>query len=352
MKSLEGKDVKGEEGVEKEGEELEGDAFLKQRVEDAFLSLQNRICEEAESADGSGKTFIVDKWLRGENGSQGYGITRVLEGGGLLEKAAANISIIRGTLSADRAKAMSARGRDTQAGAEYFAAALSLVFHPLSPLVPTFRSDVRFFQVDGSAGWFGGGADLTPCYLFEEDAREFHAFYKAICDKYDPSIYARFKTNCDDYFYLPTRREHRGTGGIFFDDLGFFSSSSETAPGVPSAEASGGEPPEEAMERVFSFVRDVGEGFMPSFLPIAARRRGVEYGEEERNWQLLRRGRYLEFNLLHDRGVKFGLVGGRMESIMVSAPPLVAWKYNVVPEEGSREAELLQVLKEPRNWVK
>jgi len=200
-------------------------------------------------------------------------------------------------------------------------------------------------QVEGSRGWFGGGADLTPSYLFEQDARDFHTFYKTICDKYSNTLYEESKAACDKYFYIPARKEHRGTGGIFFDDLESF----QINKGDQTENM--GDPEEADTDAVFSFVRDVAEGFMPSYLPIANLRRTLAYGEAERQWQLLRRGRYLEFNLLYDRGVRFGLDGGRIESIMVSAPPLVAWKYNVVPEQGSREAELLKVLQKPQSWT-
>ncbi|XP_024397147.1 uncharacterized protein [Physcomitrium patens] len=319
-------------------------AFTQEEFEAFLVNLQSSICDEAATADGSGKMFGFDKWQRGADPSNGYGITRVLEGGDLLEKAAANVSIVRGSLSEARAKAMSARGRGVEAGASYFAGALSLVFHPRNPYVPTFRSDIRYFVVEGSQGWFGGGADLTPCYLFEEDARSFHAFYKSICDKYSPSLYEESKAACDAYFYIPARKEHRGTGGIFFDDLETFQKDSDQT-------ANGGASEEPDTDAVFAFVRDVAQGFMPSYLPLANRRRTIAHGEAERQWQLLRRGRYLEFNLLYDRGVKFGLDGGRIESIMVSAPPLVAWKYDVAPEPGSREAELVKILQNPRSWT-
>eukprot|EP00246_Nothoceros_aenigmaticus_P009046 TRINITY_DN24331_c0_g1_i1.p1 TRINITY_DN24331_c0_g1~~TRINITY_DN24331_c0_g1_i1.p1 ORF type:complete len:243 (+),score=34.38 TRINITY_DN24331_c0_g1_i1:345-1073(+) len=237
---------------------------------------------------------------------------------------------------------MSARGRPTNAGSPYFAGAISLVFHPLNPYVPTFRSDVRYFQIEEQVGWFGGGADLTPCYLIEEDARNFHTFYKQICDKYDPRLYDRCKAACDSYFFLPARKEHRGIGGIFFDDLQMLERHIN-----PSGKACS----QEDLEQVYSFVQEVAIGFMPSFLPTAQKRNAIAHGERERTWQLLRRGRYLEFNLLYDRGVKFGLDGGRIESIMVSAPPLVAWKYNFQPEPASPEALLLEVLRVPRPWT-
>mmetsp|Transcript_35986 Transcript_35986/g.113844 ORF Transcript_35986/g.113844 Transcript_35986/m.113844 type:complete len:292 (-) Transcript_35986:908-1783(-) len=290
--------------------------------------------------EGIGRDFEVDRWERGVDGSGGYGITRVLQSAdvvglpqkdALFEKAAANVSVVRGTLTPERAKAMSSRGRgnvDIEGGQEYSAAAMSLVFHPASPRVPTLRADVRLFEVGGSV-WYGGGCDLTPAYLEEEDAREFHGFWKGVCDKYDPALYPRYKAWCDDYFYIPARGEHRGVGGVFFDDLA----------------------PEDVGFDAGAFVRDVGDGILPSWEKIVARRRGEDYGEAERRWQCLRRGRYLEFNLLYDRGVRFGLDGGRVESIMVSAPPLIAWQYDAVPDEGTPEARTLEVLKSPREWV-
>ncbi|KAL2631267.1 hypothetical protein R1flu_015953 [Riccia fluitans] len=323
---------------EKLEEEDQQQAFSKEGFESFLLTMQESICIMAAEADGSGKTFCEDRWQRSEDPRSGYGITRVLEDGELLEKAAANVSIVRGQLSEARAKAMSGRGRPVESGANYFAGALSLVFHTRHPFVPTFRSDIRYFEVEGGGGWFGGGADLTPSYLFEDDANFFHSYYKDVCDRYDPTLYEQSKAACDAYFYIPSRKEHRGIGGIFFDDLENFQQQEDS--GLQGSRST-----------VFSFVKDVAEGFMPSFLPIAERRRFMSYGKREREWQLLRRGRYLEFNLLYDRGVKFGLDGGRFESIMVSAPPLIAWKYNVTPELSTPEANMLDVLKTPRQWI-
>jgi coproporphyrinogen III oxidase len=307
-------------------------ASSKTVVPDTFehyiLELQKKIIADAEALDGSGQRFIHDRW---ERPSGGYGITSVLEGGTILEKAAANISIISGVLTPERAKMMSSRGRhcvDPAGGQPYSAAAMSLVFHSAHPCIPTLRADVRLFEVEGRQ-WYGGGCDLTPFYLNETDAREFHQYWKSVCDKYDHKLYPQFKEWCDRYFYIPARKEHRGVGGLFFDDL-------DAATEKYDLEA---------------FVRDVGDGIIPSWAPIVERNRGLPFTPAQRDWQLLRRGRYLEFNLLYDRGVKFGLDGGRIESIMVSAPPLIAWKYNVQPEPGSEEEKLIKVLAEPREWV-
>lgn len=322
--------------------------FSQLNFEKFLLSTQQSICEQLAAEDGSGKQFCCDKWQRGEDPSMGYGITRVLENGSLMEKAAANVSIIHGRLSETRAKAMSARGRNVEVGSEYFAGALSTVFHPCNPYVPTFRSDVRYFEV-GNFGWFGGGADLTPNYLDVDDAQHFHGFLKQLCDQFDPNFYQNSKVACDSYFYIPARKEHRGIGGIFFDDLELFNVGVGDLLSEENTEASKKVKSDRA--QAFEFVSKLAEGFLPSYLPIVKRKRNLPYGERERQWQLLRRGRYLEFNLLYDRGVKFGLDGGRIESIMVSAPPLIAWKYNVTPETGSPEAQMMEVLRSPRMWV-
>lgn len=292
-----------------------------------LLKTQQNIIQEAESLESSGQTFLIDKWATAPSRS---GITAVMQDGCLLEKGAVNVSFVQGKLTPERAMAMSSRGRGIHraGGQSYSAAALSLVFHPANPFVPTLRADVRLFQVEGQA-WYGGGCDLTPAYLFEEDARQFHSFWKATCDKHHTDLYPKCKAWCDDYFYIPARQEHRGIGGLFFDDL----------------EA------KDAPFDVSQFVKDVAEGILSSWRDIARKRQAMPFSDEQRQWQLLRRGRYLEFNLLYDRGVKFGLSGGRLESIMVSAPPLIAWRYNVVPQAESAEAKLIAVLQKPVDWA-
>jgi len=311
--------------------------------EDFLLDKQKELCDALERVDGSGKTFCEDKWERGTK-ADGYGITRVLEGGDVFEKAAANVSIIRGKLTPERAAAMSSRGReeiDPKGGQEYEACALSLVFHPRSPMVPTFRADVRRFRVGGKA-WYGGGADLTPYYLFDDDAKEFHEKYKAACDTYDANanggeVYAACKKWCDDYFYIPARKEHRGVGGVFFDDL----------ENDKMCDALGGARVRDAE----NFTRAIADEWLDSYLPIVDRRRESPYGGDQERWHHQRRGRYIEFNLLYDRGVRFGLDGGRIEAIMVSAPPRVRWDYDVHPESGSEEHRLVEVLRSPRAWA-
>lgn len=299
------------------------------KFDEHLEELQKNMIATCESLDESGKQFRVDEWQR-ERG-EGFGRTCVIEGGELFEKAAINVSIIKDVLSEERAKAMSERGRSSikaQGGQKYEAEALSLVFHPQNPMVPTLRADVRRFKV-GESVWYGGGCDITPVYLYDEDAKQFHAYWKNLCDRYSNDIYAEFKAWCDRYFYIPARKEHRGVGGLFFDDL----------------------EKEECPYDVEEFVLDFSSGILQSWIPFAEVRNRQSYTAEEKEWQLLRRGRYIEFNLLYDRGIKFGLNGGRMESIMVSAPPNVKWKYNIIPEKGSEEERLIEVLKNPCEWV-
>eukprot|EP01023_Acetabularia_acetabulum_P026803 TRINITY_DN25401_c0_g1_i1.p1 TRINITY_DN25401_c0_g1~~TRINITY_DN25401_c0_g1_i1.p1 ORF type:complete len:338 (+),score=51.67 TRINITY_DN25401_c0_g1_i1:185-1198(+) len=306
-----------------------GSQQVGEQLEQFVCEQQKQFICEIEKLDGSGKKFVVDKWGRGEQ-NQGYGITAVLENGQIFEKGAVNVSVIKGKLSSERAWTMSERGRniDPEGGQEYSAVALSTIFHMAHPMIPTLRADIRMFQVENEV-WFGGGADLTPYYLYEEDVVEFHSFWKELCSKYDLALYPEYKAWCDRYFYLPAREEHRGVGGIFFDDLEYKSHNFDE----------------------FEFVKDVGQSLLLSWLPIIDRRRNESFSQQNKDWQVLRRGRYLEFNLLYDRGVKFGLKGGRMESIMVSAPPMIAFKYNVVPQPGSQEEKLVEILRQPRDWV-
>ncbi|EWM26442.1 coproporphyrinogen iii oxidase [Nannochloropsis gaditana] len=310
-----------------------------------ITAIQREIIQTIETEDGTDVKFLCDEWER--DGGRSHGATCVLEGGAFIEKGAVSISIIQGKLSAERAASMSARGRDlgdcSQGDVPYAAAALSLVLHSANPHLPTFRSDVRYFECQGK-GWFGGGADLTPYYLHDGDIVAFHALYRGLCDAFDEkkALFPKYKKWCDSYFFLPGRQEHRGTGGIFFDDLEALEGGGEEA---------GEEAGEEGVERARMFTEAVARSFMPSYLPLVRRRRDQLFDERQKQWMLLRRGRYLEFNLLYDRGVKFGLAGGRFESVMVSAPPMAAWKYNHTPEEGSEEARLLAILKTPRDWV-
>jgi coproporphyrinogen III oxidase len=279
--------------------------------------LQDRIVAALEEADGGGR-FARDAWERPGGGG---GVTRVLEGGARIEKAGVNVSRVHGAVPPRLAARLPGDG-DT-----FAAVGLSIVIHPLSPLVPTTHANVRLLS-RGSRAWFGGGADLTPYYLFEEDAASFHRELRDACERHLPGSYPGMKQACDRYFYLPHRGEHRGVGGIFFEDLG----------GDPWSE--------------LAFVEDVARSFPRAWLPVLERRADLPYGPREREWQEIRRGRYVEFNLLHDRGTVFGLeTGGRTESILMSLPPRVQWRYDHHPEPGSEEDRLLQVIRSPRDWA-
>lgn len=292
-----------------------------------FSSLQSEICHALEQMDG-GATFSCDVWKRTDKaiGDGGGGDTRVLRSGAVFESAGVNFSEVHGQLPAD----MSEKLTGDPSEQPFFACGVSLVLHPRSPNVPTTHANFRYLEV-GTLSWFGGGMDLTPYYLVAEDAEHFHRTLKATCDEHDAHYYPQYKKWCDEYFYLPHRGETRGVGGLFFDYLG------KGKPGELNAAA--------------DFVFAVGKSFLPAYLPIVERRRSEPYGEKERRFQLVRRGRYVEFNLIYDRGTLFGLrTNGRAESILMSLPPLVAWEYDAQWPAGSKEAELISILKSPREW--
>ena len=297
-----------------------------QAVETYLRSLQDTITSTLEKLDGKAR-FALDSWTRAEGGG---GESRVLKGGALFEQAGVNFSDVRGSKLPPSASAH----RPELAGRAWRALGVSLVLHPVNPYVPTSHMNVRFFAAmkDGEAPvwWFGGGFDLTPYYGFEEDVRHWHATAKAACDSsFGAEAYARYKQWCDEYFFLKHRNEARGIGGLFFDDLNA-----------------------EGFERSFAFMQSVGDHFLPAYVPIVEKRRGMKYGERERQFQLYRRGRYVEFNLVYDRGTLFGLQsGGRTESILMSLPPLVRWEYDWKPEPGSKEAELYEKFLKPRDWL-
>jgi len=286
-----------------------------------FQQLQTDICRALADVDGT-KEFGADAWQRPGGGG---GVARVLEGGAVFEKAGVNWSSVDGELPAELADQVPGGGGRLRAGG------VSLVLHPLSPMVPTTHANFRCLQ-KGDAIWFGGGADLTPYYLFEDDARHFHRTLADACDRHAPvGDYDRFKAWCDEYFYLPHRSETRGVGGVFFDYLG--------AKDTHDPEA------------IFAFVQDLGRQFVAAYAPIVERRQPLPYGETERTWQLRRRGRYVEFNLIYDRGTFFGpKTTGRIESILMSLPPNVRWDYDVMPQPGSPEAALLSHLR-PTDWL-
>ena len=287
-----------------------------------FHELQASICDALAELDGAA-TFGADAWQRPGGGG---GVARVLENGALFEKAGVNWSHVEGELPAELAASMPGTGR------AFRASGVSLVLHPRSPMVPTTHANFRCLA-KGDAVWFGGGADLTPYYFFREDAVHFHRTFADACDRHQPvGDYDRFKTWCDEYFVLPHRGgETRGIGGIFFDYLG----------------SKGEHPP----ERIFELVCELGRSLLPAYTPIAERRQAMPYGDTQRAWQLRRRGRYVEFNLLYDRGTIFGLkTQGRIESILMSLPPLVRWDYDVMAQPGSPEADLVAHLR-PIDWL-
>ncbi|PKY11404.1 coproporphyrinogen III oxidase [Acidithiobacillus marinus] len=288
-------------------------------IEAFLLNLQDRICAALENADGQAR-FREDHWERPGGGG---GRTRVISDGALLEKGGVNFSKVHG----DKLPPSATAHRPELAGQPFTAVGVSLVLHPRNPYVPIVHMNYRFFSA-GPVWWFGGGADLTPSYGFAEDARHFHRTLKNACDRHDPDFYPRFKAWCDDYFTIKHRQEMRGVGGIFFDDL--------------SGDA----------QSLQAFWEDVAGSFLESYLPIAERRRHTPFGERERQFQLLRRGRYVEFNLVYDRGTLFGLQsGGRTESILMSLPPLAAWEYDWQAPEDSPEARLKTDFLTPRDWA-
>lgn len=287
-----------------------------QEMAEATRALQAELCKLLERLDGTAK-FSLDDWERPGGGG---GLARVLQGGAVLEKAGVNVSNVHGALSPDLAKRLGGAGED------FAATGLSIVIHPRNPFAPTAHANVRFLR-RGHTGWFGGGSDLTPHYLFEEDCRHFHGVLRDVCERHGQS-YALHKKTADDYFYLRHRREHRGVGGIFFDDL------------------------HGDLDASLRFAVDVARAFVVAYLPIVERRKDHPFGDEERRWQEIRRGRYVEFNLVYDRGTLFGLeTSGRIESILMSLPPAVRWPYDHRPVPGSREEALVAALRTPREWT-
>ncbi|WP_328988121.1 oxygen-dependent coproporphyrinogen oxidase [Thiorhodovibrio winogradskyi] len=294
-------------------------------VEEYLLSLQARLCEALARADGGG-VFGEDRWTRPNGGG---GCSRVLEEGALFEKAGVNFSHVHGAALPASASA----ARPELAGRSFSAMGVSLVLHPRNPYVPTTHLNVRFFSAQKPGAeplwWFGGGFDLTPYYGFEEDARHWHRNARAACNGFGDQLYPELKRACDRYFYLKHRDEARGIGGLFFDDFSRF-----------------------GFARSLAFMQAVAEHFLPGYLPIVARRREHPWGDRERAFQMMRRGRYVEFNLVYDRGTLFGLQScGRTESILMSLPPNVSWRYDWHPEPGSPESRLMEYFLVPRDWL-
>jgi coproporphyrinogen III oxidase len=313
---------------------------VKENWIDYIHDLQNRICSALEQSDGKAK-FIEDEWNRPEGGG---GKTRVIANGNVFEKGGVNTSVVYGEVTDPMRTQLKING------AKWFACGLSLVIHPLNPFVPTVHCNYRMFELYNEKDevidrWFGGGTDLTPYYLFEEDARHFHQTYKNACDKFDPSFYPKFKKDCDNYFVNTHRNnERRGIGGIFYDYQGRLSEAS--APGSPSTGGGRGE------AFWMNFGKACGDAFIDAYIPIVEKRKSTAYTDQNKHWQEIRRGRYVEFNLVHDRGTLFGLkTNGRIESILMSLPPTVRFEYNYQPEPGSEEDKLLQACLHPKDWV-
>ncbi|MDD1783987.1 oxygen-dependent coproporphyrinogen oxidase [Enterovibrio sp. ZSDZ35] len=296
----------------------------KEAVKRFLLSLQDAICTALEREDGAA-SFQEDAWEREAGGG---GRSRVLRGGQVFEQAGVNFSHVYG----DKMPGSATAHRPELAGRSFEAMGVSLVVHPNNPHVPTSHANVRFFiaEKEGEAPvwWFGGGFDLTPFYPEEEDCQHWHDTAKAICAPFGDEVYAEHKAWCDRYFFLPHRNETRGVGGLFFDDLNVW-----------------------GFDASFDYIKAVGEGYLDAYLPIVQKRKDAEFSDHERQFQLYRRGRYVEFNLVYDRGTLFGLQsGGRTESILMSMPPLVRWEYGFVPEDGSPEAKLYNDFLKPRDW--
>ena len=307
---------------------------MKDKFYQYILQLQNQITSGLEAVDGVAK-FREDIWERPEGGG---GRTRVIENGKVFEKGGVNISAVHGKLPEAMQKMFGA------GEADFFACGLSLVIHPKSPMVPTVHANWRYFEMYDTStelstgsrkvinSWFGGGQDLTPYYLFEEDGKHFHQTCKTACDKHNSDFYPTFKKQCDDYFWNAHRNEARGIGGLFFD----YCKQTEQM----------------SMQNWFNFVSEVGNSFLEAYVPIVEKRKELEYTEAQKTWQEIRRGRYVEFNLVHDKGTLFGLkTNGRIESILMSLPPHVQWVYDHHPGIGSAEEKLIKVLENPVDWV-
>lgn len=298
--------------------------------------LQSRICEALEQADGKAK-FTKENWERPEGGG---GLTRVIGGGNVIEKGGVNFSAVHGDAPAflltekehSITTIQSSFAGEVKKPTTFYATGVSIVIHPQSPMVPIIHMNIRYFEMSNGVYWLGGGIDLTPHYVNEEDAKYFHQTLKTVCDKHHASYYPDFKNWADDYFFIKHRNETRGIGGIFFDRL----SSNEKM----------------HFRKNLAFWKDVGEAFAPLYVELIKRNKDLPYGETEKQWQLIRRGRYAEFNLVYDKGTKFGLeTNGRIESILMSLPPLASWLYDFKPQPGSKEEKTLSLLKKGIEWV-
>lgn len=311
---------------------IDGNQSMRAKFEQLCRKSQASICKAIEELDGEGK-FRSDAWVR-ENG--GGGISRVLAGGKVFEKAGVNLSVVYGTMPQEALAAATERGVDRAKGMKpgervpFFACGLSSVMHPHNPFAPTMHFNYRYFETDGGVWWFGGGTDITPSYLDLDDMKHFHGTYKAACDKHDANFYPKFKIWADDYFKIPHRGENRGLGGIFFDDLN-----------------------DREPEKLLAFAKEGLSSVIPAYGPLVIKHKDDPFTQKNKEWQLMRRGRYVEFNLVYDRGTIFGLkTGGRIESILMSLPETARWEYNHQVEEGSPEEEIMKYFREPKeNWL-
>lgn len=310
----------------------EGNNPMRLKFEQMCREAQIKITKAMEEIDGSGATFKEDCWVR-ENG--GGGLSRVLSGGKVFEKAGVNLSVVYGSMPPEALAAATERGVDRAKGIKpgervpFFACGLSSVMHPKNPMCPTMHFNYRYFETDGGVWWFGGGTDITPSYVNQEDMKHFHGTYKNVCDKHDPAFYDEFKAWADRYFLIPHRNETRGLGGIFFDDLN-----------------------DRDPDTIFEFSKECLNSVVDAYGPIINKHKDDPFTDEQKQWQLVRRGRYVEFNLVYDRGTVFGLkTGGRIESILMSLPEQASWLYDFHPEEGTPEGDLIDACKFPRTWV-
>ncbi len=299
----------------------------KDKFENYIKILQDSICQKLEAIDGKA-TFQEDLWKREEGGG---GRTRVITNGNVFEKGGVNISSVHGELPEVLQKRLNV------STGKFFACGLSLVIHPVNPFVPTVHANWRYFEMYNEKGdiidqWFGGGQDLTPYYIFDEDVKHWHTICKEACYKHDEAFYPKYKKACDDYFWNVHRNEARGVGGLFYDYL------------KPNDSQTG--------DDWFNFTTEIGNSFLNAYTPIVEKRKNISYDQSHRDWQEVRRGRYVEFNLIHDKGTLFGLkTNGRIESILMSLPPHVQWVYNYIPEKNSEEEKLIQILAQPQEWI-
>jgi len=302
---------------------------MRRRFEANCRRAQNEICAAIEELDGT--SFQQDVWTR-EGG--GGGISRVLTQGNVFEKAGCSLSVVYGSMPQEALASATTRGADRAKGyapgerVPFFACGLSSVMHPKNPMAPTMHFNYRYFETEGGVWWFGGGSDLTPAYLFEEDVKHFHGTYKAVCDKHDPEYYGKFKKWADDYFSIKHRGETRGLGGIFFDDQN-----------------------DKDPDTIFAFSKECLDSVVPAYVPLVAKHKDDDFTPKQKEWQQMRRGRYVEFNLVYDRGTVFGLkTGGRIESILMSLPETARWEYNHQVTPGTPEADIMDAFKNPREW--